>query len=167
MTIWREIPSLPNYEASSEGEIRSVTRFVDQGSYRCWRRGRILSSNPSTKTGHLRIHIRTKGKGTNYYVHTLVCEAFHGPRPFPDWEVRHLDGNATNNQPGNLKWGTKSENRRDAVRHGDHYNASKTHCKWGHEFNEENTRRDADGRRWCRRCDCRRQAEIRARRSAA
>lgn len=43
-------------------------------------------------------------------VHQLVCEAFHGPKPFPEAVVIHLDENAHNNRPGNLKWGTQKEN---------------------------------------------------------
>lgn len=31
-------------------------------------------------------------------------------------------------------------------------NASKTHCKRGHEFTEDNTRRDRNGSRYCRAC---------------
>jgi len=32
-------------------------------------------------------------------------------------------------------------------------NARKTHCNRGHEFTEENTMRDANGKRRCRRCN--------------
>lgn len=43
-------------------------------------------------------------------VHQLVCEAFHGPKPFPEAVVIHLDEDALNNRPENLKWGTQKEN---------------------------------------------------------
>jgi len=36
-------------------------------------------------------------------------------------ECRHLDGNAANNVPGNLAWGTHVENEADKVRHGTRY----------------------------------------------
>lgn len=42
--------------------------------------------------------------------HQLVCEAFHGPKPSPEAVVIHLDENALNNRPENLKWGTQKEN---------------------------------------------------------
>jgi hypothetical protein len=51
-------------------------------------------------------------------VHVLVCEAFHGPRPADDHEVRHLDGNQGHNAEGNLAWGTRQENAADRRRHG-------------------------------------------------
>lgn len=46
----------------------------------------------------------------NVKVHQAVCAAFHGPRPFPQAVVIHIDEDATNNHPGNLKWGTQKEN---------------------------------------------------------
>lgn len=49
-------------------------------------------------------------KGKNYRVSRLVCEAFHGPAPFPRAVVMHLDDDQTNNTPGNLKWATQKEN---------------------------------------------------------
>lgn len=46
----------------------------------------------------------------NIKMHQAVCEAFHGPKPFPKAVVIHLDENAHNNRPENLKWGTQKEN---------------------------------------------------------
>jgi len=45
-----------------------------------------------------------KGETAKRYVDELVCEAFHGPRPSPEHEVRHRDGNITNNRASNLMW---------------------------------------------------------------
>jgi hypothetical protein len=50
-------------------------------------------------------------------VHTLVLNAFVGPRP-AGHECRHLDGDPANNALTNLAWGTHAENYRDKVRHG-------------------------------------------------
>lgn len=49
-------------------------------------------------------------RGKNYKVHRLVCEAFHGPPPFKGAVVIHIDENALNNRPENLRWGTQKEN---------------------------------------------------------
>lgn len=43
-------------------------------------------------------------------IHRLVCEAFHGPSPFPKAVVIHLDEDALNNAAENLRWGTQKEN---------------------------------------------------------
>lgn len=52
------------------------------------------------------------------YVHRLVCEAFYGPAPEGLPEVRHLDGDSSNNRPENLDWGTKEQNALDRSAHG-------------------------------------------------
>ena len=54
-------------------------------------------------------------------------------------ECCHNDGDFENNRLSNLRWGTKSENTLDSVKHGTHNNARKTRCPQGHEYTEENT----------------------------
>lgn len=71
-------------------------------------------------------------------VHQLVAAAFIGPAPHGT-EVRHKDGHRGNNVPSNLEHGSSSDNTLDAVRHGTHNMARKTHCLRGHEFTPENT----------------------------
>lgn len=68
--------------------------------------------------GYFQFVLSRNGKQTCYAVHRLVCEAFHGPRPSPKHQVRHLDGNPQNNRADNLCWGTAKENGEDRVRHG-------------------------------------------------
>lgn len=51
------------------------------------------------------------------YRHVLVCETVHGPRPH-GMEVRHKDGDATNDAKDNLRWGTHTENIYDTMLHG-------------------------------------------------
>jgi len=58
------------------------------------------------------------GKRRCVYLHSLVIRAFHGAKPFPTAVTRHLDGNATNNSPDNLRWGTQKENIQDSIKHG-------------------------------------------------
>jgi hypothetical protein len=84
---------------------------------------------------------------------------FIGPRP-DGLDVCHNNGDRLDNQVGNLRYGTRSENMLDTVPHG-RSRASRTHCPSGHEFNEENTRHDVVkgrnggtvNRRSCRECD--------------
>lgn len=49
-------------------------------------------------------------KGRTYKVAQLICEAFHGPKPFLEAVCMHLDENAANNRPDNLSWGTQKDN---------------------------------------------------------
>jgi hypothetical protein len=107
--IWKDIPSLPEYEASSLGRIRChpTKKAMPKGGIRtyggkpwlgCWAKdaGRYI--------------FRFRGK--TYKVAPLICEAFHGPAPFPYplSVCMHLDENARNNRPENLAWGSQQDN---------------------------------------------------------
>lgn len=67
--------------------------------------------------GYLYVAVILHGKRITRSVHRLVCEAWYGP-PEAGQLVRHLDGNPANNCPGNLRWGTYSQNEADKRRHG-------------------------------------------------
>ena len=51
------------------------------------------------------------------HVHRIVMAAFVGPRP-PGKEVRHLNGDGSDNRISNLRYGTHAENMRDMEAHG-------------------------------------------------
>lgn len=147
------------YEVSSAGRVRSLDRwipYVDRRKPRFWV-GQIRKIN--LVKGYPHLMLKRQDRGLNVYVHTLVCEAFYGPRPAPDWEVRHLNGDPQDNRATNLSWGTKKQNAQDSIRHGTNKELNKTRCKYEHEFTDENTRRDSRGRRWCRACEVRRREE--------
>lgn len=64
------------------------------------------------------VQLTVNGRRRSAHVHTLVCLAWHGPKPSPVHEVRHLDGRNINSLPANLRWGTQAENEADKKRHG-------------------------------------------------
>lgn len=75
--------------------------------------GQVAKSHKDASHQYRHVMLRRFGDGPRQQprkVHQLVCEAFHGPKPFPDAVVIHLDENALNNRPENLKWGTQKEN---------------------------------------------------------
>jgi len=96
------------YEASDTGLIRSMR--TRSGSLR--KPPKILRPSRN-KGGYLIVNLLGRVK----LVHTLVLEAFVGPRP-PGQETRHLDGVSYRNRIENLRWGTKGENTKDMVLHG-------------------------------------------------
>ncbi len=112
MIEWRTVPSFPDYEASSEAQIRRCTPLPIRN--RCIMRP--LPQRPSSR-GYPRVALWV-GRRKVRFVHSLVCEAFHGPRPTASHEVAHWDGDVTNAKPSNLRWATKVENEADKVRHG-------------------------------------------------
>lgn len=108
---WRVVSRNPNYEVSSLGRVRRLT------AYRSTRVGRLLSQRPN-KDGYPCVGLSLKSKISSTAVHSLVCEAFHGPKPSPSHECAHADGVRTNCRASNLRWATSRENNADRVLHG-------------------------------------------------
>lgn len=152
---WQAIPGwVGAYEASTEGRIRSLPRLV---SYIDWRTGNtvqrpaggiVLKLQPHCKSGHLMVTLPP----TKTYVHKVVLETFVGPCP-SGLEALHRDGNPTNNQLGNLRWGTRGENILDAVRHGTHQMARRSHCPRRHLLVQPNLVPSKLPTRQCLSCD--------------
>jgi HNH endonuclease len=105
---WRDIPSIPEYLASSHGRVMRVP-FEAPMPYGGWR---IYGGKPTKGAVHPKNSMRPLivFKNRSYRVAHLVCEAFHGPRPSPRAVVMHKDDNPQNNRADNLKWGTQKEN---------------------------------------------------------
>lgn len=151
--VWVPLPGWPIYEVSSLGRIRSIDRIsFEKGGRTCRRRGYIRKLYTNPVNGYLVVSIGNNGKWSTRAVHVLVALAFHGPKPSANSVVRHLNGDKYDNRPENLAWGTMSDNNFDLVVHGTHFNTKKTHCKYGHPFNEENTYWRPTGGRRCLTC---------------
>jgi hypothetical protein len=102
---WRPCPGFErHYSVSSNGVIRNNSTGL-----------RLFGE--LDRDGYRRVNLSSAGKALKRRVHRLVCEAFHGPAP-EGCEVCHLDGTRTNNRAENLRWGTRSENVRQAQAHG-------------------------------------------------
>ena len=103
--IWKPIPGYEGlYEVSDRGQVRTFRRGAN---------GRLLKPGRMPQ-GHLSVAL---GRGNSQCVHKLVLLAFVGPPPFR-CECLHKNGNPSDNQLQNLRWGTRSENIKDAVKHG-------------------------------------------------
>lgn len=111
--IWKPVPSYPGLLASSEGRLLLPPRHaaLPNGGYRLTTPEPVAGvvSRASKAAGHTYRAIYARHFG-NIKVHRAVCEAFHGPAPFEGAVVIHLDEDAHNNRPENLKWGTQKEN---------------------------------------------------------
>lgn len=105
--IWKPVPSLPEYMASSMGRIMRIP-FEGQMPYGGWR---LYGGKPSIGTWiEEGKRFCTNYRGRNYKIARLVCEAFHGCAPEGMPVCMHLDENSRNNRPENLAWGTQKEN---------------------------------------------------------
>ena len=157
---WKPIPGYEGqYEVSDHGRVRSLTRYVlrkDGRKILC--KGQVLKPWRQN-SGHVAVRLSRRKRET---VHRLVLEAFKGACPI-GMEACHADDNPVNNHIDNLRWASHSANLYDQVRNGIHPQASKTHCKHGHEFTEENTYIRTAGHRECRTCKRRLNREAKAR----
>lgn len=101
---FRPAEGYPGFSASTDGRIKG-------------RSGKILRGF-NDGHGYRRVSIRLDGKARQVPVHTIVCTAFHGPRPTEKHSVAHGDGDKQNNRPENLRWATMREQYEDRRRHG-------------------------------------------------
>src|SRR3990167_9744141 len=109
--------SLPDgYRLMPEGHVVSYI------GWRQWGRrpgfGRMLVEVPN-KDGYLYVRVRMPdGRREKRYLHKLIAWAYCGPRPNLAHEVRHLNGDQTDNSRENIAWGSRRDNALDRVAHG-------------------------------------------------
>jgi hypothetical protein len=137
--VWKPSLRFPRYHASTLGRIRNAETGHVLKPYRM-------------RNGYLQVNLC----GKTVTAHTIVLEAFSGPRP-KGYQASHLNGDRADNHAENLVWETATENNRRKALHGTqpagdtHPCSRKTHCKHGHEFTPENTYRSRR-QRHCRTC---------------
>jgi hypothetical protein len=100
--VWKNLDDFHLYEVSSLGRVRN------KKSQQILRPGRHSG-------GYLVVRLYPQGKV--YFIHALVCEAFHGKRPLR-FDVAHNDGQRDNNAASNLRWASRKDNFEDKKRHG-------------------------------------------------
>jgi hypothetical protein len=141
---WRTVPGFPDYAVSDHGRVAS----------RKGKRPRILRPYLNGRDNYPYPTVTLHGADARQLrtVHSLVAEAFIGPRP-DGLEVRHLNGDPLDARLSNIAYGTRVQNMQDRLAHGNHPMANKTHCKRNHEFTPDNTfvYRNSRSCRACRR----------------
>lgn len=106
--IWKST-GYEGYEVSNLGRVRSLRTWTADGPY-------ILRATPSSTTGYPVVGLSRPGQKLKMIaVHTLVLEAFVGPRP-AGMEARHGVGGRADASLTNLCWGTKRANEHDKQR---------------------------------------------------
>lgn len=153
---WRPVPGWEGwYEVSDDGRVRSVDRVViTRNGRRLHWRGRERKA--VLYRGYPRVGLHRPGEHKITPVHHMVLWAFVGPCP-QGHETLHRDGDPTNAHLSNLRWGSKSENAQDALRHGTSMAAryaAREVCRRNHRLVEPNLDAGAlaQGYRRCRAC---------------
>ena len=108
--VWRIVSSVPGVLASSLGRVMVApyVRKLPKGGARQYGGTPTYGAEDPGEDGRGARMLFVFRRNT-YRVHSLVCEAFNGPRP-AGLVCCHDDENWRNNTPGNLFWGTQKEN---------------------------------------------------------
>lgn len=107
MEEWKVVPSAPNYEASTHGQIRRLTAALGTVV------GKIIK--PRDFRGYDRYCLYVNRKKRMFSGHRLCAEAFFGEIP-EGMQINHLNGVKNDNRIVNLEICTPSENTRHGFR---------------------------------------------------
>jgi len=107
---WRDVVGyVGRYQISSHGRVKS---------FRCNKGHKVRILKPGIHQGYHIVCLSDQDRREHTRrVHSLVLEAFHGPRP-SGYESGHLDGIRTHNNRDNLRWITHQENVNHRLLHG-------------------------------------------------
>jgi hypothetical protein len=117
----------------------------------------VLWWKATNRDGYGVFSYRRNGYVINRIAHRKIYEECYGSIP-EGLVVRHKCDNPPCVNPNHLELGTTRQNNEDRVRRGRDGNSNKTHCKWGHAYDQDNTGRSKLGR-YCRRCNADRMNE--------
>ena len=103
--------TIGDYEVTRDGRVFALrTNWRGYGV-------REMKQHPDPD-GYPSVRLTLDGRRQRFAVHRLVAIAYLGPRPSKRHEVRHLNGDKTDNRVQNLAWGTAGDNAADRERHG-------------------------------------------------
>jgi hypothetical protein len=98
-----------NYYVNNCGQ---VARKFERGTFNPLKPGKH-------STGYLQQHIMMNdGRRVTRTIHSLVAQAFIGPRPDPAMVINHKNGVKTDNRAENLEYITRSENTKHGIKLG-------------------------------------------------
>lgn len=97
------------YSVTKDGQVWSLLGLLP----------REILSSPNVVSGYPTVTLTgpEKGARTTHTVHSLIMEAYVGPRP-EGMEVCHNNGDPADCRLANLRYDTPLENKADMVRHG-------------------------------------------------
>lgn len=140
--IWKDIEGYDNYQISSLGNVRKITKngFTH---IKCSPRGSQKTSK--TKEKYMGVTLSKNGTRKGFSVHRLVAEAFiPNPNNYP--LINHINGIKDDNCVCNLEWCTIKQNIQhayDVLNMRNHYGSIKQYSKEGEFIKEYDSVREA------------------------
>ena len=108
MEIWKELQDYPKYLVSNMGNVKSIRGNILRPFDR-------LKSKYPDSGGYQTVHLvgpKVMTRYQNRTVHSLVMEAFVGPRP-EGFVINHINGIKWDNRLENLEYCTISHNKKE------------------------------------------------------
>ena len=140
--IWKDIKGYDNYQISSLGNVRKITKngFTH---IKCSPRGSQKTSK--TKEKYMGVTLSKNGTRKGFSIHRLVAEAFiPNPNNYP--LINHINGIKDDNCVCNLEWCTIKQNIQhayDVLNMRNHYGSIKQYTKEGEFIKEYDSVREA------------------------
>lgn len=131
-SISKHEESLPDVEDSAYFR-RWLARLIEKSTMNvggCW----IWNGWASAKGYGM-----TSYQSKNVFIHRKMFEVTRGVLLETEQFACHTCDERRCWNPAHLFLGDAKDNNNDCAGKGRHHNTVKTHCKWGHEFTEENT----------------------------
>jgi len=141
---WLPVPGfIGEYEVSTLGNARSITKTVNGHNGPKVRKGRLLKQ--AISNGYLFFKASSKNISQKISIHRMVATLFvDNPDRKPT--VNHKDGIKTNNHYKNLEWATHSEQTCHAIRTG-LYIQNPPPVKLGDKLSMETRRKMSESRK--------------------
>lgn len=112
--VWKDVVGYEGYyQVSNQGRVKSIVSNKRKNR----KDVEFILNQTRKKTGRLTVNLCVNDKRNTQFVHTLVLNAFVGPRP-EGYECCHNDDDKNNNTLENLRWDTHINNIKDCFKTG-------------------------------------------------
>jgi len=111
--MWLPIVGFGRFEVSDQGRIRRLAYTITKKSRGGGQHQRTFLQTFLAMQTHTNgyLTVRLHPSKTSRMVSRLVCEAFNGPPPSPEYHADHINGVRDDNRATNLRWLSPAANR--------------------------------------------------------
>ena len=115
--VWLSLNDLPHEEWRDVVDYEGIYQVSNYGRVKSFQRGKIMIISPTKCGRYPYVTLFRPGHRGNFFVHTLVVNAFHKNLENKP-QVNHINGEKFCNCIWNLEWATSKENVNHAIKLG-------------------------------------------------